>query len=555
MKKRIVAFFLAIVMIFTLFSVPVFAEPSVTGTFDNGVVTVVATGLRVGQDYQVTIHRYQGTPTAFSLNTAVDGSFTVDIAIGNVPGTHTIHVMPVGLGGAGATGTVSVANVTAVNVIPAAADVRQGETQQFSAEVVGAGNPPQGVTWTASTGIITDTGLLTVPSTAVAGSTITVTATSVFNPAVFGTATVTVTAAPIPEPIVTGVAVTPATGNVQQGTTRQFTATVAGTNLTDAARAVTWTTSHGTINATGLLTVPAATLAGTVITVTATSVFNPAVSGTATATVTTTPAPPPPPGQVFPPAWGPTFTPPGTNVTRSETIPVNYDAMRVVVRERSNRLTLSFPTPQINRAVETAVDGTVILGIQAFPNAISVTFPRAAIERFSREGLQMRFDMSGGQLLLNAADVANLLREQRIGSITVYLRDDVPVFEDDLPPDDERVNVLRFEIGSRSYTINDMPVGMLDAAPFIEGDRTMVPLRVVGERLGTNVGWVEATRTVTIVGHGHNLQIPVDAPLPGGMGMPIIVADRTFVPLRYVSETLGAYVRWDANARAVYVYL
>jgi hypothetical protein len=38
------------------------------------------------------------------------------------------------------------------------------------------------------------------------------------------------------------------------------------------------------------------------------------------------------------------------------------------------------------------------------------------------------------------------------------------------------------------------------------------------------------------------------------MGMPMIVNDRTFVPLRYVSEILGADIHWDEANRAVYVY-
>ncbi|MCL1878363.1 MAG: copper amine oxidase N-terminal domain-containing protein, partial [Defluviitaleaceae bacterium] len=198
----------------------------------------------------------------------------------------------------------------------------------------------------------------------------------------------------------------------------------------------------------------------------------------------------------------------------------------------------------------------VIFGLADLPDAISITFARAAIMRFANEGLGMRFDSTHGQMLLSAIDVANLPGEQRVGAITIYLDFGMGVtIPDDPPPPDQIINVLRFEIDSRNFSINDVPVGTLDAAPFIEGDRTMVPLRVVGERMGATVGWIESTRTVTISGFGQSLQLPVDSPLPGGMGMPIIVADRTFVPLRYVSETLGAYVRWDAGARVVYVYL
>ncbi|MCL1877594.1 MAG: copper amine oxidase N-terminal domain-containing protein [Defluviitaleaceae bacterium] len=35
------------------------------------------------------------------------------------------------------------------------------------------------------------------------------------------------------------------------------------------------------------------------------------------------------------------------------------------------------------------------------------------------------------------------------------------------------------------------------------------------------------------------------------MGVPKIVNDRTFVPLRFISEFFGATVNWDERARSV----
>jgi len=50
------------------------------------------------------------------------------------------------------------------------------------------------------------------------------------------------------------------------------------------------------------------------------------------------------------------------------------------------------------------------------------------------------------------------------------------------------------------------------------------------------------------------VSIVVNQPLPDGMGMPVIINNRTFVPARYISETFGAEVRWDRDNSAVYVY-
>jgi len=115
--------------------------------------------------------------------------------------------------------------------------------------------------------------------------------------------------------------------------------------------------------------------------------------------------------------------------------------------------------------------------------------------------------------------------------------------------------IIRLAIGQLSYTVNNIP-HMMEVAPFIDPshDRTMVPLGVVAEGLGARVEWNHETRTVTIVLDDVVLLLPVDEPLPDGMGVPMTVDDRTFVPIAYVTQMLGADIRWDGVARAVYIY-
>jgi len=115
---------------------------------------------------------------------------------------------------------------------------------------------------------------------------------------------------------------------------------------------------------------------------------------------------------------------------------------------------------------------------------------------------------------------------------------------------------IRLAIGEVSYTVNGVPV-FGELAPFIDEatDRTMVPVRLVAEALGAQVGWIEETRTVTITQGGQFLSLTIDDPLPGGMGTAVIVNDRTFVPVSYIAQMLGAYVRWDGANRAVYIQI
>ena len=117
------------------------------------------------------------------------------------------------------------------------------------------------------------------------------------------------------------------------------------------------------------------------------------------------------------------------------------------------------------------------------------------------------------------------------------------------------VHAIRLTIGQSSFTHWGIPQ-ISDAAPFIDPDydRTMVPLRIIAEAMDASVRWEGWSRSVFITRGGVEVRLQIDEPLPDGMGTPVLVNDRTFVPLRYVSEVLGASVRWNDATRAVYVY-
>ncbi|MCL2841685.1 MAG: stalk domain-containing protein [Defluviitaleaceae bacterium] len=93
-----------------------------------------------------------------------------------------------------------------------------------------------------------------------------------------------------------------------------------------------------------------------------------------------------------------------------------------------------------------------------------------------------------------------------------------------------------------------------EVVPFIEGDYTMVPLRLISEALGANVDWNENTGTVYVTINGTILRLAMNEPLPNNMGTPMIVNNRTFVPVRYFSEILGANIRWDDSTQSIYLY-
>lgn len=99
-----------------------------------------------------------------------------------------------------------------------------------------------------------------------------------------------------------------------------------------------------------------------------------------------------------------------------------------------------------------------------------------------------------------------------------------------------------------------------DAEPFVENNRTLVPIRALSERLGFTVGWVEAEQKITLT-KGTDVVVlwigKTEATVNGKSftldAAPKIQSDRTFVPLRFISEHLGANVYWDGAKRHVRV--
>lgn len=105
-----------------------------------------------------------------------------------------------------------------------------------------------------------------------------------------------------------------------------------------------------------------------------------------------------------------------------------------------------------------------------------------------------------------------------------------------------------------------------DVQPRIINERTMVPMRKIFEELGAQVEWVPEEQMI-IAAHGSELillQIGESAVIKRDMMTgemyrteldisPCIIEDRTFVPLRAVSETLGAEVTWDGETGTVFL--
>ena len=91
-----------------------------------------------------------------------------------------------------------------------------------------------------------------------------------------------------------------------------------------------------------------------------------------------------------------------------------------------------------------------------------------------------------------------------------------------------------------------------DVAPYIQNERTMVPIRFISETLGYEVKWDNDKREVEVLGKDTDIKLYIDSKNAKVNDKDVkldapasIKKDRTFVPLRFVAENLKAEVKWD----------
>jgi hypothetical protein len=107
-------------------------------------------------------------------------------------------------------------------------------------------------------------------------------------------------------------------------------------------------------------------------------------------------------------------------------------------------------------------------------------------------------------------------------------------------------------------TVNGNPVQFNAAQPEMIDGRVLVPLRGVFEQMGDYVNWSPANQAVMADGNGNHVRLrigSVEANVNGKIVTmdvpPQIIEGSTMVPLRFLSESLGATVDWQPQNQLV----
>lgn len=124
---------------------------------------------------------------------------------------------------------------------------------------------------------------------------------------------------------------------------------------------------------------------------------------------------------------------------------------------------------------------------------------------------------------------------------------------------ERRINNALLVISQLPIYVNGKRI-YFDVSPQNENGRILAPMRQLFETLGAQVEWNEEKRTVYVTRGKTKIELPVGKKTARVNGKTVtldvparIVEGRTLVPVRFVSQALGAKVKWDSMRQAVVI--
>ena len=124
----------------------------------------------------------------------------------------------------------------------------------------------------------------------------------------------------------------------------------------------------------------------------------------------------------------------------------------------------------------------------------------------------------------------------------------------------ENNTTIILKIGSPTMTVNgnDMPIDEQGTVPVIVNDRTLLPVRAVVEQMGGTVDWNGETQEVTLTYGEAEIKLTIDsteALLNGEKQAldvaPTVINDRTMLPIRFIAESFKFEVEWNEREQSV----
>ncbi|MBQ8837673.1 MAG: copper amine oxidase N-terminal domain-containing protein [Clostridia bacterium] len=174
-------------------------------------------------------------------------------------------------------------------------------------------------------------------------------------------------------------------------------------------------------------------------------------------------------------------------------------------------------------------------------SGVTLTFTDTVVF-MSKNGTHWTVEVESGANLVLSEDAKEALTVvNKGGNVTDYVSENKPA----------EPTVVKLTIGNTVGYVNGA-AKTLDAAPIIRESRTMLPVRFVAEAFGAEVKWDGATSTASVITADTTIEITIGATTAKVNGQTVtldapafIENSRTYLPVRFVAENLGATVAWD----------
>lgn len=152
-----------------------------------------------------------------------------------------------------------------------------------------------------------------------------------------------------------------------------------------------------------------------------------------------------------------------------------------------------------------------------------------------------------------------VFEENNEGNVTGYKYDNPNVSSDYYDPSIKCKNIL-LQIDKKevlSFYSLTKPT-QLNVSPYMDKGITMVPLRFVTESFGAEIKWNSKNKQIIIIDNDKTITLKIDQRIATVnneeielSSSPVLKNGITMIPLRFVSENLGANVSWYADFKGI----
>ena len=122
-------------------------------------------------------------------------------------------------------------------------------------------------------------------------------------------------------------------------------------------------------------------------------------------------------------------------------------------------------------------------------------------------------------------------------------------------------SVITLQIGNPMMTVNGQEQEIdpgRGTVPVMESDRTLLPIRAVVEAMGGALTWDEETQTavvakgdaIILLKIGSNVAFVNETAHTLDVA-PVIINDRTFLPIRFIAESFAYEVNWAGDTQTI----